>query len=668
MTTSGPPTTLVLELAGGVTSNVRLHGPDGSPRPAVVLLHGFTGDASTMDGLAVPLADGDDDDGVDGGGPRRVIAVNLTGHGGSRGPDEASYSVEALVSQLIEVFDALDERRPVDVVGYSMGGRVALALACRHPGRVRTLSLIGASAGLADPGERAARAADDDALATSIESDGLESFVDRWMANPLFATQARLGEARLAEFRTQRLRNEGSELARSLRAAGTGTMRPLHDDVAACPVPTMLLVGAEDPKFAAIAEELCERMPNCRVAVIPVAGHAAHLENPEAVLVHLRRGLTTDRDNEARLGDATVVGSRHVIRAALRSPLVTAHGTATSRTSVLYAIEAAGHTGWGEASPLPGWSRESIEECLAVLPDRAPVDVAAFDDVPAARAAVVGAMLDLDARRGGRLLRDHLAELHGTVSAVADTIEVNGVVSATSPETVAAEVAALVARGLDTIKLKVAVGSIGDDVARVAAARAAGSGIVLRLDANGGWDHDSAIDALALLADFEIALCEEPVPGLDAIAAVGAASPVAVAVDESVRTVVDLQRLWTMTKESKSIAAVVIKPQAIGGPDVAMQAIAEARRHGLDVIVTTMIDSAVGVAHAVHVAAAAGLPGAHGLDTSRLLAVDVAPIADAFPIVAGRLSFASTRGPDERRRFGDGLAIGPVSPRLVSSP
>ncbi len=699
MTDPAAPTIRRLGLADGVRLVVGIRSGAGGRRPGptdtdrpVVMLHGFTGDASTMDPLAAPLATGGPaapavapgaDSPADPARPdrsrhvdqpgRRVIAVNLIGHGGSTGPDLRSYSVDAMVDQVIEMLAMLDEREAIDLIGYSMGGRVALTLACRHPERVHTLSLIGVSAGLADANERRRRVTDDEALARSIEQDGLVAFVDRWMANPLFDTQLRLGPQRLAELRTQRLRNDGTELARSLRAAGTGRMRPLHDDLASCRVPTLLIVGEEDPKFSAIAAGLRDVLPDGRIAVIPEAGHAAHLENPRAVLAQLRTHLDT--------GPAT-----HGVRLPLRSQLLTARGATRTRQSILYSLTVAGMTGWGDASPLPGWSNESLEDCRAALSTRfvVPSDEDAFDGaaaqrvldgltatagsagVPAARAAVAGAMLDLDARRHGRLLSAHLAARHGTESGRADTVEVHGVVSAPSPGGVADEVEAVVAAGVSTIKLKVAAGPVDVDVARAEAVRSAAPHVRLRLDANGGWDHDTALDALIRLAVFDVELCEEPVAGIEAIAEIGADGPITVAVDESARTVVDLERLWPLTA-SGHIGAVVIKPQAIGGPDLAMRAIADARSRGVQVIVTSMIDSAVGVAHAAHVAAAAGLPGAHGLDTSRLLTADVAPIADAVPIVAGRLSFAAADGGDGRRRFGDGLAIGPVSPWLVPS-
>ena len=231
----------------------------------VVILHGFTGDRSTMGELASRV----DPD---------AVVPDLAGHGPGPHPDEhGAYTVDAMAGSVVARIEG-----PIDLVGYSMGGRVALTLACRHPERVRSLSLIGASAGLADPADRAARAAADDELADLIERD-LPTFVDRWMANPLFATQARLGSGFLERARAQRLANDPHALATSLRAASTGRMTPLHDDVHRCAMPVGLIVGADDPKFLGLADGLAPRFPDAEIHVIADAGHAAHLEQPDAV-------------------------------------------------------------------------------------------------------------------------------------------------------------------------------------------------------------------------------------------------------------------------------------------------------------------------------------------------------------------------------------------------
>ena len=112
------------------------------------------------------------------------------------------------------------------------------------------------------------------------------------MANPLFATQARLGPEFLRAAREQRLRNDPVALARSLRGAGTGVMRPLHEHLGGCDVPTTLIVGGDDFKFIGIAAELAVLMPRAEVALIEEAGHAAHLEQPDAVAAAIRGRLS----------------------------------------------------------------------------------------------------------------------------------------------------------------------------------------------------------------------------------------------------------------------------------------------------------------------------------------------------------------------------------------
>jgi 2-succinyl-6-hydroxy-2,4-cyclohexadiene-1-carboxylate synthase len=239
---------------------------------AVLMLHGFTGDAESMAPAAAPLER-----------DFEVHRIELVGHGRSDAPrDVAAYTMPSCVAQLVAVLDALEIGR-AHLYGYSMGGRAALSLAAAHPDRVRSLVLVGATAGLASAEDRAARRAADEAWADRIERDGLESFVDAWMALPIFASQKRLGDAALARSRAQRLRGEATGYANSLRGMGTGSMPPLHAALPGLAMPVCLVVGEEDAKFRAIASDLAASSPDARVEVIAEAGHAAHLEQPSAV-------------------------------------------------------------------------------------------------------------------------------------------------------------------------------------------------------------------------------------------------------------------------------------------------------------------------------------------------------------------------------------------------
>ena len=255
-------------------------GPaDGVP---ILVLHGFTGSAQAMEPLAERLASGL---------AARVICPDLIGHGRSEAPDNLDlYRVEAMAGQVAALADALG-CETFHLVGYSMGGRVALTLGCVQPQRLRSLCLIGASAGIADPAQRQSRAQVDAARAERIVAD-FEAFVDDWMADPLFAGQAALGDAHLRAARAQRLASSPAGLARSLLAGGTGSMTPLHARLADCEVPVLALAGALDSKFCMIAEELAAALPNATVARIDGAGHAAHLEQPDATAAAIAGFIT----------------------------------------------------------------------------------------------------------------------------------------------------------------------------------------------------------------------------------------------------------------------------------------------------------------------------------------------------------------------------------------
>jgi 2-succinyl-6-hydroxy-2,4-cyclohexadiene-1-carboxylate synthase len=253
--------------ADGVRLSARVDGTG----PPLLLLHGFTGSAEGMAPTAGGLA-----------GAFHTVCLDLVGHGRSDAPrDPAPYTMERCAAQVAGALQALCGGS-AHVLGYSMGGRVALALAALHPERVRSLVLVGARAGLADPAERAARRRADEALADRIEREGLERFVDHWMALPLFRTQRGLGEAFLARARRERLAQRPHGLAASLRGMGAGAQPPLQDRLGALRVPVLVVVGALDERFRPVARDLARRIPDARQAVIPGAGHAAHLEAPEA--------------------------------------------------------------------------------------------------------------------------------------------------------------------------------------------------------------------------------------------------------------------------------------------------------------------------------------------------------------------------------------------------
>ncbi len=255
----------LVPLDGGFSLNVERMGSG----PPLVLLHGFTGSATSWGPLAEMLA-----------ARNTVIAVDIVGHGASGKPDDlAPYAIDRAARDAVAGMLAFGFRRS-SWLGYSMGGRLALYVAATIPKAVDRLVLIGASPGLAGPEEREARRAADEALADRIESEGVPAFVDYWESLPLFETQARLPAGTKLAIRRGRLANDAGGLASSLRGMGTGAQPSLHDRLGDIEASSLLLAGARDAKFAAIAREMAAAMPGARAHLVPDAGHAAHIEKP----------------------------------------------------------------------------------------------------------------------------------------------------------------------------------------------------------------------------------------------------------------------------------------------------------------------------------------------------------------------------------------------------
>ena len=162
-------------------------------------------------------------------------------------------------------------------LGYSMGGRLCLRLALDQPDLVTRLILLSTTAGIANEMERANRQAADETLAAAIERDGVDRFLQSWVAQPLFAT---LDEPDLED----RRRNTATGLTSSLRMAGTGAAPALWERLGELSMPVLVIAGALDAKFVALAEQLAASISNATLAVIPDAGHAVHLERPADVV------------------------------------------------------------------------------------------------------------------------------------------------------------------------------------------------------------------------------------------------------------------------------------------------------------------------------------------------------------------------------------------------
>ena len=238
--------------------------------PRIHALHGFAGNGGDFSLLHDRL-------------PYAMDAVDLLGHGSSPSSEEpADYAAERQVA-------LLDGCLPGNclLLGYSMGGRLALQYAAARPGRVRALILVGASPGLSDEQERTSRQAWDEAQARRLESEGLPAFLAHWWNLPIIRSQASIEPAHLARMRGDRQAAAAGSLCASLRGFGTGSMPPLWTSLSGIRCPVLLVAGETDEKYRRINRELAGRL-QAESAVIGGAGHCAHLERPEACAEHIR--------------------------------------------------------------------------------------------------------------------------------------------------------------------------------------------------------------------------------------------------------------------------------------------------------------------------------------------------------------------------------------------
>jgi 2-succinyl-6-hydroxy-2,4-cyclohexadiene-1-carboxylate synthase len=188
--------------------------------------------------------------------------------------------MEACTADLEMIWDELGVER-THLVGYSMGGRLALHVAARRPERVMSLLTIGAHAGLEEDA-REGRRRGDEALAERIERDGVDAFVDYWGALPLFAGLERRGPAYVAEVRAERLQNHAAGLACSLRGMGAGVMDPLWNELVKVSFPCTFVAGQLDHGYVASARRLATTVANGHSEIVLRAGHAVHQERPDA--------------------------------------------------------------------------------------------------------------------------------------------------------------------------------------------------------------------------------------------------------------------------------------------------------------------------------------------------------------------------------------------------
>ena len=227
--------------------HLHLSGTPGRPR--ILWLHGFLGDGSDGTALLAPLAD-----------RFEICAPDLPGHGNTP-PAPRSETLRHIAG--LAAGCAL-------AAGYSMGGRLLMMAAARHPESTPPLLLESAHLGYADPAERAARRALDADRAATLRRIGLAAFLKEWYRLPLWATLPAPPERR----------GDPETLAAALETFSTGNQPDLRPWLRHCPRPVLWLAGGEDPAYKEQALWVAARVPRATVRILPGCGHNLHLEQP----------------------------------------------------------------------------------------------------------------------------------------------------------------------------------------------------------------------------------------------------------------------------------------------------------------------------------------------------------------------------------------------------
>lgn len=356
------------------------------------------------------------------------------------------------------------------------------------------------------------------------------------------------------------------------------------------------------------------------------------------------------------------------VRARLRAPFAAAWGTISEREILVVRLEADdGTVGWGEAAPLPGYGCAAVEEIWAVMEryrgalaragdgsrDQILAACAEASNLPEALAAVDLALWDLEGRRTGQPVWEmlvaqgawditrNISGQYPNVPQQPPGVPVNATVAVEDPAAVADQVTATRGEGFRCVKIKVA---LGDDAARLAAARSAGGkDMAIRIDANGAWSLDQAVAKLEALAEFGIEMCEEPVHGLDEIARVAAESRIPIALDETAAAPGAFER--------RVCDAACLKVARCGGLTGLLQSAARARAAGYRIYLASTLDGPLAIAAALHAAVAIRPELACGLATLGVFA----DRADPLPARSGRISAPVGSGLGEGLREWYGL-------------
>ncbi len=236
----------------------------------IYFLHGFAGTTQSWKTVASIFAK-----------KFKCYLIDLPGHGKSNSPSDINqYSMSNLTKLLKTITDSHKIKKAI-WIGYSMGGRILLHFAKQYPNKCSGLIFEGTTSGITNLKERNLRKLNDSKLATNIEKNGIEWFVNYWEKLPIFRTQTSISNSQITDQRNMRLNNNVVGLANMLRKIGTGSLYPLNDILPNISIPSLCIAGDKDFKYSTIAKNMSNNLRNSTYMTVQDAGHNTHFEKPE---------------------------------------------------------------------------------------------------------------------------------------------------------------------------------------------------------------------------------------------------------------------------------------------------------------------------------------------------------------------------------------------------
>jgi 2-succinyl-6-hydroxy-2,4-cyclohexadiene-1-carboxylate synthase len=266
-----------------------------SQNPPLVFLHGFLGSGKSwreifqINKLSEQSRNGDINVALQD--QYFCILPDLPGHGENTKLDfSTTISFDFVTDWLFHLLDEIPAPK-IHLVGYSLGGRVALHFATRYPEQIHSLILESANAGIIDEAERARRLAEDSARAESMLRDGMPAFVEKWYDMPLFASLKNHPE-KISAIKEAAKQNNPRWMAKVIVELSPGLQTPLWDSLSELSFPVLLIAGAKDEKYVQVMQKMAEQIPSAQKNILPEAGHNVHAEQPEVYIELLKNFLS----------------------------------------------------------------------------------------------------------------------------------------------------------------------------------------------------------------------------------------------------------------------------------------------------------------------------------------------------------------------------------------